>query len=578
MGILIKKVRIHGFRGLENTEFDLEPMTVIVGSNNSGKTTFLKALQIAFGNYSSISIDDFFYSDTNICDNIIIDVLVIPVNSDLEQIDEFEDSWAAVFTTDRITITAEGKQILCFRTKIEEDLAKKTYRKKQFVIDEWVEFENEEGFWYEKSYNTDQNFYFDEIPVYYIDANRDILEDIKLKTSYLGKLLSAIEYNIEDKIAIEDLIRDLNKMTIDRSEILTNIETTLQELDTAMDNPNSSVSLTPFTKKIKDLNKGVNINYSDFAMDYHGMGTRSWSSLLVLKSFLKFYQDKFEVNEQVYFPILAIEEPEAHLHPNAQKKLYSQIKGIPGQKIISTHSNYIAGCANLKEIRSLLRRNVAVEVGKFDESGFDPEEIRKIKRQVINTRGELFFSKIVVLFEGETEEQALPILTEKYFSKTAMELGVDFIGVAGSGNYTPFINFCECLNIEYLIFSDNETDANTTVNKQISNSKKKDISKVVFLNTGCDFEKELIDHGYLDEVKLAYAEIELEKCTNEFHRAAKIIQLNKILDEDYYGLVTEMKTKFAPVISTKLMSSEKPLPPKIVELFEKIEAHLTIEV
>jgi predicted ATPase len=33
-----------------------------------------------------------------------------------------------------------------------------------------------------------------------------------------------------------------------------------------------------------------------------------------------------------FFPIVAIEEPEAHLHPNAQKKLYEQIANIPGQK------------------------------------------------------------------------------------------------------------------------------------------------------------------------------------------------------------------------------------------------------
>lgn len=50
MSILIKTVRIAGFRGLENIEVELEQTTVLTGMNNSGKTSFFKALQLALGN------------------------------------------------------------------------------------------------------------------------------------------------------------------------------------------------------------------------------------------------------------------------------------------------------------------------------------------------------------------------------------------------------------------------------------------------------------------------------------------------------------------------------------------------
>jgi len=570
MSILLKQIRVHGFRGLKNVEIDLEPTTVIVGSNNSGKTTLLKAIQLALGNSHMVTIDDFFYSEESVCDKIIIDTLFIPINAKNEQVNEFNDVWSTVLTADRITITLEGNQVLSFRTVIQEDFVKKTYKKKQYIIDEWPKFEDQNLSWYQENFDNDLNFYFEEIPFYYIDANRDILDDIKSKTSYFGKLLSSIEYDPVDKNAIEELIKELNKITIEKSEVLTNLETTLSELDTAMDNQSSTVGLTPFTKKVKDLNKGVNINYSEFAMDYHGMGTRSWSSLLVLKSFLKYYQDKFHAAAKVYFPIIAVEEPEAHLHPNAQKKLYSQLKTIPGQKIISTHSNYIAGCAELHEIRSLNKKGPITIVGAINEEGFTEEELRKIKRQVINTRGELFFSKVVILFEGETEEQALPVLTERHFSKTCIELGIDFIGVGGHGNYSPFINFCESLNIDYFIFSDNEIAAHESVINQINNSNKKDITKVVFLTPGYDFEGYLIADGYLDEIKIAYLEIELSKCTNERHKAAKTIQINNIPDAEYYKKITDIKTQFAPVISQALLVSAKALPPKIIELFQKI--------
>lgn len=548
---------------------DFENTSVLVGANNSGKTTILKALQIALTNTHFISNDDFFYCDDYIDDTIIIDVLFKPIDAEEKAISEFDDNWSDVFKTERIGIDSEGNQIMAFRTIIKEN--NKTFRKKQYYIDQWELFIDGETNWYDYHYESELSFYFDEIPFVYIEANRDILDDIKSKSSYLGRILSSLEFTAEAKQTIEKLISELNTATIDSSAVLTDLQKTLMELDTAMDNPRNNVQLTPFTKKIRDLNKGIRINYSEFSMDYHGMGTRSWSSMLVLKSFLNLNQ-KFHVeNEKCYFPIIAIEEPESHLHPNAQKKLYRQINDIVGQKIISTHSNYIASNAKLNQIRSLSKINDLIKIGKVHVEKLSKEELRQINRQVINTRGELFFSKVVVLFEGETEEQSLPLLVSKHFGYDYVELGVNFIGVGGAGNYLPFIRFCEAFNIEYLIFSDNEPDINTKVLKQISQSKSKDSSKVVFVSTGNDFEKELCEKGYLDEVKLAYHKIELEKCNTDQHKDAKKIELGKISNTDYYEIITKMKTECAPEIAIAILSSSKPLPDKIIELFEKVK-------
>lgn len=574
MGILLRKIRIHGFRGLDNLEIDFEPTTVLVGTNNAGKTTLLKALQLALSNSLSISDDDFFFSDEITREKIVIDLLFISVDENGNQINEFEDKWATVFTEERIGLDG-NTQFLAFRTIIDENLIRKTFKKKQYVIDVWYDFHSEEdGFWYEREYDVDLSYYFDEIPFFYLDANRDILEDLKSKTSYLGKILSSIAYNEKDKKDIEKLIEDLNKETIEKSDILTNLHTTLEELDTAMDNPNNSVDITPFTKKLRDLNKGVKINYSQLSMEYHGMGTRSWSSLLILKAFILQNKNLADVGQVAYYPIIAIEEPESHLHPNAQKKLYSQINNIEGQKLVSTHSSYIAGSAKLKEVRSVFKENINVSVGKFIEADFDKEDIRKIYRQVINTRGELFFSKLVILFEGETEEQSLPILLKKHFGKTSIELGVDFVGVGGKGNYLPFIRFFEAFNVPYLIFSDNEADTNAKVKKQISQSKCNDLNKVVFLNDGNDFEKELCTQGYLEEVKNAYKKIELANLDIEQARIKREQEIEKIQDAEYYSLIKKMKTQFAPVVADELYNSEKQLPAKIKELFEKVNAIL----
>jgi len=76
MSILIKTIRVSGLRGLQNIEVELEPVTVLTGMNNTGKTSFLKALQIALGNRQFITQDDFYASDSKSSDKIIVDIKI----------------------------------------------------------------------------------------------------------------------------------------------------------------------------------------------------------------------------------------------------------------------------------------------------------------------------------------------------------------------------------------------------------------------------------------------------------------------------------------------------------------------
>ena len=78
----------------------------------------------------------------------------------------------------------------------------------------------------------------------------------------------------------------------------------------------------------------------------------------------------------------------------------------------------------------------------------------------------------------------------------------------------------------------------------------------------------------MDEVKLAYHKMELEKCQNDQHRAAKQLELEAIPNTDYYNIITNMKTQFAPLIANELLVTEKSLPTTITELFDKINVIL----
>jgi len=587
MSVLIKTVRIAGLRGLENIEVELEKITVLTGVNNTGKTSFLKALQLALGNSQFISQDDFFIQGNSTVNSIIVDLLIIPVNEKGEQAEDFSKEWERLLTTNRIQ--SDGiSSFVPLRTVISFNQVKNSYKTERYILKEWVDFFKNNKKWFESDNGSAIRFGFDEMPFFYMDAQRDILEDTKLRSSYLGKMISKIEYSKEDIKEIEEKIESLNEKAVSSSDILTNIKTTLKALDSAMGTNSEGIEITPFTKKIRDLNKGLTIYYSDnedsFSMEYHGMGTRSWSSLLTLKSFISLLTKNSEKEKTVFFPILAIEEPEAHLHPNAQKKLFSQINEIDGQKIISTHSPYIAATAHLNHIRNFYK-DKTVKCGKLDISSLEKEDVRKISRQVINSRGEIFFSKLIVFCEGETEEQALPIFAEKYFDKTPVEMGIDFVGVGGNGGYLPFLRFAEALNIPWLIFSDAENTSNNnikeSVQKQFSNcgTTKTENDCIVFLDDGNDFEKQLISDGFQDEIKKAISSF--DEYHNEQHRNAKEPsrkeEIKNYTDNDLYSIITSDKTPFAPAIAEHIVSSEKDLPPKVKDLFAKITEILELK-
>ncbi len=169
MSILIKTVRIAGFRGLENIEVELEKTTVLTGMNNTGKTSFLKALQIALGNRQFISQDDFFIKDNCCADSIIIDVLIVPVDVAGNQIEDFTEDWEVLLTTDRIR--SDGmKSFLPLRTRVTFDAIKNSYKVQQTILKDWPIYKTDTDDWFNADKGNKTSFRFDELPFFYMDG------------------------------------------------------------------------------------------------------------------------------------------------------------------------------------------------------------------------------------------------------------------------------------------------------------------------------------------------------------------------------------------------------------------------
>ena len=430
----------------------------------------------------------------------------------------------------------------------------------------------------------------------------------------VGRVLSSVKYDETESTALEELIKHISDQAISTSTVLTRLKIKLERLNQTFGG-SGKAEITPFPRKVRDLSKYFSINFgetennSSFPMEYHGMGTRSWASIISMQTFAELIADSHTIDSKQFFPILAAEEPEAHLHPNAQKTLYKQLKESKGQVIISTHSPYVAAMAKQSELRYLKRDTDCIVVKQLSpkndnetDKEFD-EKCRKLNREVIHSKGEILFSKAIVLCEGETEEQALPLLFEKYFGSEAFVMGVSFVGVGGSGEkYLPFLTFGKDFNIPVFIFSDGEPK---TV-KELKESYEKihgltDIqsSPMITILDGTDFEGYLISFGFESIIESVIRQEEGEQYIeywigkNQGQRDQKKLDirhclscqqpifeytlqnyteadgykkaLNKIVDK-------RRKTRYAPLIAEKLCELEKEqLPPKIIEFFQKLE-------
>jgi putative ATP-dependent endonuclease of OLD family len=587
MGILIDRVKIANYRAIKNLEISLDQFTVLVGTNNSGKTTFLRALHLVFGEgRKTISKEDFHIENGKFADEITIDVCIIPVNEKNERVNNFEEPWLpGVFVVEYVS-NEEQKQCIIFRTKIKEDHHKSGgYAIDRIILEQW----DDSNTYPNSSLETDKKISLESIPLYFIDAQRDILQDMRDKNSFLGRLTSKIQFDPEKVIEIEKLLANLNSEIINGSEVLKYLSEKLSELNHVIGSQNTSVEISPVHKKIRDIGKGFNIHLREqesesLTLDYHGTGTKSWASILALKAFISWNAHENQKEDEAFHPVMELEEPESHLHPNAQRHLISQLIQMEGQKIISTHSPFIAATCPLTSIRHFYKTNDETKIGILKKS-LNVHEINKIEREIFYTRGEILFAKCIVLCEGITEEQMLPIFAKEYFKKNPFELGICFVGSGSGTNYESFIQFCRSINIPWFIFGDSEKTIVKNLNKKLKNLNLPSSDKsanIILIPNGKNIEQYLIEQEYLPEIRKAICELLLSEDyanADERQKEAKQNEINGSDDNKILNMVKGMKARVAPYIAQSIVKREdkkQNIPKDIQNLFKTINNELGI--
>lgn len=598
-GVVVVALRVSNFRSLKNIEIALNELTVLVGANNAGKTTVLDSIQAAIGaSRRTLGKEDIYLAEAEVDvpkdRKAIIDLLVHPTNETGAIAESFPAGgfWTNLWGEGISQTEPDFNDFVAIRTTVEWSNAHGDYRTTRKFLKEWKTFPEWLNAEEKHAVTTSQ---IEPIALHYIDAKRDLEEDLRSRGSFWRRLTDELDLTDEDVKKFEESLSELNKAIIEKSDVLTHLRETLLELQRVIAANKAGVDIAPVPRRLRDLSKGIDVTLStsgaqSFPLNRHGMGTRSLASLLVFRAYTSWRSARASAEGDLVHSLLALEEPEAHLHPQAQRALFGQIRALPGQRIVSTHSPYFAGQSRLEDLRVLTKAGADTTVSTLDLSKLKPDDRRKLEREVIASRGDLLFARALILFEGETEEQALPLLAQTRWSSSAHELGFSFVGVGG-GNYFPFVWLAESFKIPWYVFSDGEPKAVAGLTAQLKKAGIAEPEKspnVVIISGQTDYEGCLVNEGYLDAIETAisnlYGANKLDDYIATLHGQPGRTFEGKQAARDYQGadgrkraaldLMRENKTRLAAPIAqaiSELADPKRRCPKCLDQLFSLLE-------
>ena len=588
-GIFVKEVRIRHFRCLRSVDVELDALTLLIGQNNAGKTSFLSALFAAIGaGQRTISSDDVFIRPNEVSApknrSVVIDILIRPTDANGQIATVFPQGspWLELWGSG-IVQDDNDNDLAAIRTLFKWNAVKGEYTLERRFLKDW---QSDSSKW-EDSKPVEKvapvsSQQLEPLALYLLDAKRDIADDLRSRSSFWSKMVEEHGLLPADVDRIEKELTSINKDIVDSSDVFTHIQGHLRNFHETLSCDQNSIAITPLARHLRDLSRGMDVVLSTrgappFPLNQQGMGTRSLGTFFTFWAFTTWRQKQGKAG--AVHPMMALEEPETHLHPQAQRSMFRQMSKMPGQRIISTHSPYISSQSEVAHIRHFSKLGEETRVSRIDMGSgatkLTPEDLRKIDRQVMNTRGDMLFARALVFFEGETEEQAFPDFAEQHWGRHPNDLGYSFVGVGGSGNYLPFLRMAESFTIPWFIFSDGEPDAIKAVNSALDAIGQNAIptnGRVVVVPDGKDFEALIATEK--NRATLVDAIISHESQNDQHAEALKkkwgakspADQLTEILNT-----LDANKTQYGSVVGKIL-----PVPTELASVFSKITAETTV--
>ena len=473
--VRLTKMKISGFRcfGKEETAIDFDDTTVLIGANNSGKTATMSALAKVISNNSSERIivkSDFHLSKGVNPEDVESASLYIELIFSFPELEKEDADLSAVPIYYRNFVVKSKGSVPYIRIRLESLWEKSTSI--DGSIETEVNFyvcEESLGCPIDKKHKITRKE-LDAIRLFYIPAIRNIDKDVKFMSGTLiYRLLNLIKWTEETKLSIKTKSIQLN-------DVITG-ETQVRLIDDILSSNWSQYNMDFRFKKskimfssseISELLKKVNIGFSpsvvdrDVSIEELGDGSKSILYFSLVATLIEAERKILELglNDEIKVPVMTIlvaEEPENHIAPHMLGQLLDSISKISnfdnGQVIISSHSPGIIERVNPINIRllnnskdsfSTIVNKIHIPINKIEEY--------KYTKDAIQANPHIYFSKLVIVVEGDSEKLVLP----RYFKAHDIDLDKNHISIISID--TRFVNqiwkLLEDIQIPYITFVD----------------------------------------------------------------------------------------------------------------------------
>ncbi len=564
--IVVDRIRIKGFRSIQTLQMPLGRSSVLLGTNNSGKSTVLKALELALSDEMAVSQEDFHVDESGcFARELCVDIRFVPINDQSQRLSLFSEQWQKVFSG-VVRRDHYRREYVAFRTVFRR-MEDGTIEKRRYEVIHW-----DAARLGKELSALPSSLYFVSI-----DAEENLREDLQNEHSFVSVMVRRLGLALEQHPDYaQKPIDDLRKLLDSLCQSLEGPGARLPD-DVAL----TADNINEFFSLVKSDSEKI-IPYSTL----QGKGSQKSVAILSIIILVDLLAKQAAFTHQPFFMLMAAEEPEIHLHPNAQRALMSQIKALSHQCVVSTHSPYIASVSEPHEFRSMRRLGPSIEV-RWLPQNMDEIETRTIKRLILRFRGETLFARGLIFVEGVTEEQLIRGMFQAYFGDDPSTFGISIVGVDGK-SYAPFLTLALSLHKPFCVISDNDGDARHVVLKQLSETERrlhcsaKDYqSGVYFLSPGLAMEGELV---YKTQLRREILDA-LKLCNTSVNTSAKAKRLqherlSSMTDRDLKRRLEKRKAEYSGFLGDIIAQNpyaqpvENLLPRSVLEAFKQISVWL----